>query len=414
MFCEKCGKPNSKDASFCVHCGQPVVILSNGPITVSNQPPQTVVDFNNSVVNNEISTYNQPLNGNNNLSTKNDFKMYLIGGGFGLLLVILVILIAGQSAGTPVFIDTSEPTTENDVAIQEPIPPRGPHETVIVNNRTHSGIFVSNPLEARRLISEDSTNQKHLCPPGILEIENRIIRNFGIEAVNLCEMDIDFALQVERVTGIVWNDFPMARGFLTNLTLDNTPRNVGAIAWFHPAFPFITNVNDDFPVVMKTKIGLNTQFYLNLPRLENETRRASETGFSPPNGTGYSVVFHEYGHLISFIATLVYFNKPSVLIIDSSNVLAFNRMAQSWSASEHSRSMAYEAFQNYRNRTGTSMTFTEFRGSISRYALHRDNAGNYVYEETIAEAFTDYYMNGENAAAASREIMAVLKQRLGG
>ena len=53
-----------------------------------------------------------------------------------------------------------------------------------------------------------------------------------------------------------------------------------------------------------------------------------------------------------------------------------------------------------------------FRGTISTYAVAKDSKGNYIYDETIAEAFHDCYLNGDNAKIASKLILEVLKEKL--
>ena len=56
--------------------------------------------------------------------------------------------------------------------------------------------------------------------------------------------------------------------------------------------------------------------------------------------------------------------------------------------------------------------FDTFRGSISQYALAKDNNNEYIYDETIAEAFHDVYLNKDQAVDASKYIEAVLKKYL--
>ena len=64
--------------------------------------------------------------------------------------------------------------------------------------------------------------------------------------------------------------------------------------------------------------------------------------------------------------------------------------------------------------TKTNATFDNFRRSISEYAIAKDKKGNYIYDETIAEAFHDVYLNKESARPASIYIVNELKQYLGG
>ena len=71
-----------------------------------------------------------------------------------------------------------------------------------------------------------------------------------------------------------------------------------------------------------------------------------------------------------------------------------------------------EAYNNYKMKTGTRWTLDEFRASISQYAVAKDNTGNYIWDETIAESFHDVYLNGDKAAPASKYVVAVLKEKL--
>ena len=59
------------------------------------------------------------------------------------------------------------------------------------------------------------------------------------------------------------------------------------------------------------------------------------------------------------------------------------------------------------------MSIDEWRSTISNYAVARDNSGQYIYDETIAESFHDVYLNGQQAQDASKYIVEVLKKKLG-
>ena len=60
------------------------------------------------------------------------------------------------------------------------------------------------------------------------------------------------------------------------------------------------------------------------------------------------------------------------------------------------------------------MDFNTWRRTISSYAVSRDEKGNYIYDETIAEAFHDYYLNGKRAKLASKEIIKVIRKYMNG
>ena len=71
--------------------------------------------------------------------------------------------------------------------------------------------------------------------------------------------------------------------------------------------------------------------------------------------------------------------------------------------------MLDEAYDNYKKEKGY-IDFDTWRGQISEYALAKDDEGKYIYDETIAEAFHDVYLNGDNANIVSKYIIKVLKK----
>jgi len=76
--------------------------------------------------------------------------------------------------------------------------------------------------------------------------------------------------------------------------------------------------------------------------------------------------------------------------------------------------MIKEAYENCKKDTNTTLEFDEWRATISSYAVAKDNNGDYIYDETIAEGFHDVYLNGDNAKEASKYVVNVLKERLEG
>ena len=74
--------------------------------------------------------------------------------------------------------------------------------------------------------------------------------------------------------------------------------------------------------------------------------------------------------------------------------------------------MITAAYNRYKKEKGTNLSLDQWRATISKYAMAKDNYGNYIYDETIAEAFHDVYLNGTNAKDASKYIVAELKERI--
>jgi hypothetical protein len=387
MFCNKCGDPVGPNERFCNKCGNP---LNPNPVNNSNI---------------------------NAISTKsNDKKWISIGIGVGL--VIFLVLFLGirftQGANSDYYFD-DEAIVTNGVVVPGTQYKKGKYTTAIIYDNQYTGVTINSDADAYALIASDSIQQKKQCPNEIRKIENNIINNYGVTAVNLCEMDLEFAQEIENVFAKVYAEYPKARGVLTNLTLVNMSSDEGTIAAFMPIFVFAkSDTSSYFPLVIKTQLLLNASYFLNIKKMEMSVKSGSKSGHFPKNATRYSPVAHELGHYLSFLALMDYHRQKSMLVIDETNYYSTLEQAyDDFASGEYSLLMITEAYNNYKRDTNTTLAFDDWRGTISQYALAKDNAGKYIYDETIAESFHDVYLNGDNAADASKYIVAVLKSKLG-
>ncbi len=391
MFCNKCGNKLDNNSKFCNKCGAP---------------------------NNYIPIY-QPDNINSLLypQKKSKLKLLFIGFGVGSIGVIIILLIVIFTGSSSYYFSETEntPDVPTDITNSNTNSP-SKYKTVIITDNIYDGVSIKGVSDANALISKDSTDQKSSCPKEILNVENEIIKKYNITAVNLCEMDTDFAKELINVLEHIYNEYPEIRGYLTNISLWNgsfSERNV--IAEFMPIFQFASsNTSSTYPWVIKTQIFLNSSYFLNKNKLATSVKENSAVGHFPPNASIYSPLAHELGHYISYIAMMKYYSANSILLIDDNNFETLLKLAIDFSKGNHSLSMLEEAYNNYKNDTGDNVSFDDWRGSISKYALAKDDAGDYIYDETIAEAFHDVYLNSSNAKPASKYITAVLKERLKG
>lgn len=472
MFCNKCGDKVEANETYCNKCGN---FLGNGqpaapqvPTTpyvaqqhpvgqpqqvmqptmpqvqqVPQQQPQTMQQvpqqtFNNNVNNNDNSqmfvgnvrslnaqmmnmNYNQqPTNQNqmnvnynqqtpNNNQTKKKAKSVMLGFVIGAVVfgaLAFVILTTFQDS-----VYLSDDTYKEETEEKEKKTSKT--KTVIVYDNKYTGMNISTKDDANKLIVKDSVDQKGACPKEIKAIEEDIIKNYGITAVNLCEMETDFAKEVGNVFKIIYDTFPDAKGYLTNLTLVNAPISSGYIAAFQPIFTFATSDTDStYPWVLKTQIYLNTSYFLNKDRLKSSVESGSASGHFPPNATIYSPVAHEMGHYLSFLAMMNNYNVDSILLIQDSDTDVLYKLIEDFGKGTFSLTMITEAYNNFKKEVGTSLNLDDWRATISSYAVAKDNSGNYIYDETVAEAFHDVYLNGDKAAQASKYVVAVLKEKL--
>lgn len=408
MFCSRCGNSINKNDKFCSKCGNKLIYETN--------IQQCINDPNFNASNNFTNYYNS-----NNFETsiinnnQNKKKVFIgIGVGIGVVLVILFCAITFRKTNyyfSDVSYGENNEINNNNSVNQN----KSKYKTVIITDNIYSGVKINDINDANKLIKEDSEKQKDSCPSEIKNIENNLISKYGITAVNLCEMDNNFAKELDKVFEKIYSEYPSIRGYLTNFSLVNASMAESFIAAFMPIFTFATsNSPSGYPMVVKTQILLNTTYFLNKDRLEASVIDGSNSGHFPPNATPYSPVAHELGHYLSFLAMMNHYDISSILLIDNNNINGLYKIYDDFKKGSFSLSMIEEAYDKYKKDTNTTLSIDEWRGTISQYALAKDNEGNYIYDETIAEAFHDVYLNGDNAAEASKYVVNVLKQKLEG
>ena len=70
------------------------------------------------------------------------------------------------------------------------------------------------------------------------------------------------------------------------------------------------------------------------------------------------------------------------------------------------------AVDRYNEKYDKDIDKEEFIINISKYASQKDGNNNFNYDEVIAEAIYDYYLNNDTASSCSLEIVNILKERL--
>lgn len=404
MYCNKCGNKINPNQQYCNKCG-------------------SRIDYK--IDNNIYSkTYD---------STQYNIKDNVVNNRTNLIIIIVTIAIIGaiicgicfyvmksENKNNYYFYDEIVSNNEQTASVQSSTnvatTTKGKYKTAIITDNVYSGINVKNVEDANKLISEDSLGQKQSdYSKEIIKIENDIIQKYSITAVNLKEMDVDFAKELENVIKNIYTEYPGARGYLTNLTLTNLDMSeAGVIALFRPIFMFGTsNTSTTRPWVIKTQVQLNAKYFLNPERIDVAVDTSSKAGHFPKNATKYSPVAHEFGHYLSFIALLNYYNTKSIVLVNDNQVQDYYDIFKSFGNGTFSKIMLDEAFEEYKKENGY-IDFDEWRGQISEYALAKDDAGKYIYDETIAEAFHDVYLNGNNACKVSQYIVKVLKKHIEG
>ena len=410
MVCKSCGKAISDEGiSFCPHCGtylREIKAPNNIKVTVRTKAPnvEQVEFFSRKRTKKYTENSKRSKRSKRN---KSDIIIYSII----LCLWVVALFMLLKATGENYYFNDKNPGMTNNGTKPEPqYEINGNAVTsVVYNNKYLKQYSINSREDVLTLIRTDSNNQKNNCPADILLLENDIVNDFNITAANLCEMDIEFAKEIYSVIEYIYNTFPNARGYLTNITLANVTDG-SYMAAFLPISTFVSNKGvSDYPKGYKSMVILNAKYFLDMARINNAVKYGVSSGYFPPNATRSSTVAHEFGHYLSFVTMMKYYHINQVNFVTKSNSSNIDKVRVDYSEDSYSFRIINEAYNMYKVSYGNNMSLDEFRSSISSYAVAKDNDGNYIYDETIAEAFHDCYLNNDNAKIASKLIMNVLK-----
>lgn len=387
MFCRNCGKQLAPQGSFCNNCG-----------------------FNNQVINNPTIPNNQ--------NKKNTTRLIAYGmGGVSIFLftIIIMILVTGNSSvnisSDDYTVDSNENCQANNTCNNTPNTITYGDFKTVIEHETGLNEIAYSKVDAISLIEKYAKQQEETCYKSnskqateIKKIENEIKNKYGISAVNLCELNLDFARESEKVLGKIYSEFPMLRNKIVNLTIGNFTGDSKTSTAYFMVMPF-SPISQKYPLTLKTMIGLNTRDYLNLDRFKITMERSVQAEHFPSNATIYSPLAHEYGHYLVDLVRLAEIGLQDTIIMDSTNENKIIEYFNAFRDDKYDEIMVREAYNNYQSKYNDNITIDQFKRSISIYATTK-------YGETMAEAFHDYYLNGNNASKASLEIMEVLKKYL--
>ena len=407
MYCGNCGRPNREGAVFCEQCGARLIAPKK---------------------------------------KKSGVWKYLIIVALIIVIIVLIIGIVNAVSGDSVYFsdddydrvssrdkdDYKKKNNEDDEdesgsgSGSEPSPESGSgsssggsgsgaskYKTKIEVDHFY---YVDLPDEkaADDLIKKDSEDQKGDTSNEIKQIENQIIRDYKVKAVNLGEMDVETARGLADAIKYIYDNYPGARNLLSNISIGNLPMSEkDVLAYFGPdEFAVSKTSTSGYPKSIRTFMCLNSRYFLNPKLLEGSVKQGSASGHFPKNVSKYAVVVHESGHFLTLVATMKKYGLDTVNYVDQASIEKYTKVIQDWSANEEPLSIIKEAYDNYKRKYNDNISFDEFRASISGYAMATDSSGKPIYHETVAEAFHDYYSNGENSAKASIEIVQVLMKRV--
>ena len=228
--------------------------------------------------------------------------------------------------------------------------------TQIEHENKYVKSYVNSLNDVYDLIKEDSVSQKQNCPKDIISIEEEIINNYNIKAVNLCEMSPSLANELKDVIAYIYNEYPNQRGYLTNITLGNVGKN-SYIAAFMPIFVFVnSDTTSTYPIGIKTQIILNAEYFLNESRFNNTIVHGTSIGYYPPNAKKSTTIAHEFGHYLSFRAMVKYYHTNNINYVKASDSKVVFDIYDDFLAGNFSYDIINHAYSNYLNQYNSTLS----------------------------------------------------------
>lgn len=280
--------------------------------------------------------------------------------------------------------------------------------TVIAYDKQYNA-YVASTKGAKEAIREYGLRQRDMYTnPAVEEIELQMERDFDILAVNLGELEEETAKDIQRAFAYMYETYPQLKGRLTNVSLGNFANEESGNIAVTQNTEFI--INEEFgrcPFVVKYEIILNATKFMRRENLLKDCAYQVETGYWPANSDISSIVVHELGHQLLNVIAMEQFGLENECYITEENAEAYSKyvtdiLRVNQTVAKAVLTKAYNIWKTKYHHTEGEDTF---RGSISRYAKGEQPDGGISYGETFAEGIADIYLNGENAADASKAIV---------
>ena len=337
-------------------------------------------------------------------------KRCLIITGVGIIFVIIFGI--GFSRFIKYGSDNYYDTNETMGWKKDPKENKSDYKTVIDHTVTYKDVIVNDRNDGVKLIEDDSLLQEDKCNNKLGELEEKLKDNTNIYGINFCEINESDAKGISNTITEVFNKYPILKEYITNVTIVNDGGVDSYISAFKPSYTFATSDSEDkFPFVIKIQVFLNASYYLNNQYLENVIIKGIETNYFPKDTTKESLVAHELGHALTYILAIKQNNSVNTVGLQKDGFKLYSKTSNDYVSNNFAKRIVENAYKNYMVKYG-DIGIDKFRSNISSYADSKDAAGNVIYNETVAEAFHDYYLHGESAKKESLEIMNIINSYL--
>jgi len=275
---------------------------------------------------------------------------------------------------------------------------------------------------ARDIIAEYGRMQRETYSnPEVEKIEQKLQEKYDIAAVNLGEMDIETAKEIEKAVSYMFDTYPIIKGSLNTISLANLNRNEsGYVALTQTTDFVIQDEVGNVPKLVRNEILLNAGKWLDRDYMLSMCKENVNSGYWFKGANDPSkVVVHELGHQLLNVLRAKEYNFydeingekiyiPCLLTEENKEQYIDYYWSGTAMNQEFDKKLMNAAYAEWKTM-GNKGTEEDFRGSISQYALGTKSDGGISLHETFAEAVADIYCNGEKASDASKAILKQVK-----
>lgn len=292
----------------------------------------------------------------------------------------------------------------------------GYNTSTIKTDNKYTSEYLFTYEDAIKLIKKDFDEQLWLCESDnkISIIEHKLQEEFLIPSITFCDISYEVTLKLKDVIIKMYELFPNIKGALTNITITNVTTSSKYIAYFQPLYQFV-NINKDinsYNKVNKTQILLNSYYFLNTEMLDDKLENVVEKNWYVNDATWESVIAHEIGHYISFVTLLKENGLSNITFETRENKNQIQNIIKIFNDGTYSKQLVNEALLNFNLKYNMNYDIETFALTISNYAGAKDEKGNIIADEIIAEAIHDYYLHENSMKTTSAEIINIIKNRL--
>lgn len=281
----------------------------------------------------------------------------------------------------------------------------GPTRFAMYKGGAEVSAFVTDgrTLSIKQLEAAEGTQEQPLRKENVFqtdtfdEITKYVKEEWGVEKTDFTGLDIEAVNGTFEAMDKVIKENPILKGQVKEIVLGDR------------GFMGTAPVEDG-----GYRIRFNPAYYNNIDTLKTEyENQLNNNGWFPAGTDWRNVGVHELGHVLQGIIAEKRAGIFGVMGKENRPDDDRGRFGKDWDFAETANRIVDKAWKVVEKGYPTGTSLEKAKKDISGYAaLIHDETGRPLNEETLSEAFSDVFSNGENAGFFSREIVKLLLEEV--